>query len=133
VVTLNQALLAVADPRGIPDPSREPERFGTWVENACLSFAWNAGQEVAYWREEPFEVDGIVQGTWGSWAVEVKTGVFGTSELRGLLEFTRRYPRFRPLVLCDPGREETARRLGISVLAWPEFLFSGHTDIAGLE
>lgn len=53
LVTLNNALLAAVDPRGIPDPSREPERFGAWVENACLSFAWNSGQRVAYWREEP--------------------------------------------------------------------------------
>jgi hypothetical protein len=35
------------------------ERFGAWVENACLSHAWNSGQQVWYRREEPLEVDGV--------------------------------------------------------------------------
>lgn len=125
LVTLNNALLSAVDPRGIPERSREPERFGAWVENACLSFAWNSGQRVAYWREEPFEVDGVLEGAWGRWAVEVKTGPFGVPELRGLLEFTRRHPKFRPLVLCDSGREETAKRFGMPALSWTQFLTSG--------
>ena len=29
----------------------DPDRFGAWVENACLAHAWNAGQQLAYWRE----------------------------------------------------------------------------------
>jgi predicted AAA+ superfamily ATPase len=53
LVTLDNALCAVVDPRGIPDPSTDPTRFGAWVENACLAHAWNAGQRVTYWREEP--------------------------------------------------------------------------------
>ena len=31
--------------------------WGRWLENACLAHAFNAGQEVFYWREEPWEVD----------------------------------------------------------------------------
>lgn len=69
LVVLNQALLAATDPQGPPDPARDPARFGPWIENACLAHAWNAGQRVAYWREEPLEVDGVLEGTWGRWAV----------------------------------------------------------------
>jgi len=24
---------------------------------------------VSYWREEPLEVDGVLEGSWGSWVV----------------------------------------------------------------
>jgi hypothetical protein len=96
-----------------------------WVENACLAFAWNAGQQVRYWREEPLEVDGIFDGSWGSWAVEVKTGSFAPVELQGLLEFCRRYPRYQPLVITAPGEETVASRIGVTAINWPDFLLSG--------
>ena len=92
LVVLSNALLAAADPQGPPDPAADPARFGAWVENACLAHAWNAGQQLRYWREEPLEVDAIVDGSWGSWAIEVKTGGIDPSRLRGLAEFTRRFP-----------------------------------------
>lgn len=120
LVTLNNALIAVVDPRGIPDSASD--RFGAWVENACLSFAWNSGQHVSYWREEPLEVDGVVEGSWGAWAIEVKTGSFGAVDVRGLLEFTRRYTRYRPVLLCDPDELPAAERLGVPALSWKHFL-----------
>ena len=95
LVTLNNALLAALDSPGSPDVSTDPERYGRWVENACLAYAWNAGQRVSYWREEPLEVDAIIEGGWGAWAVEVKTRPFQMDALTGLLEFCRRHPRFR--------------------------------------
>lgn len=125
LVTLNNALCAVVDPRGIPDPARDSERFGAWVENACLAFAWNSGQRVAYWREDPLEVDGVIDGGWGAWAIEVKTGPFGQAEVRGLFEFTRRFPRYRPLVVCESGQLPTARRLGAEAVTWKQFLLKG--------
>ena len=125
LVTLSNGLLAAADPRGIPARDAEPDRFGDWVENACLAHAWNAGQRVSYWREEPFEVDAVLQGSWGSWAVEVKTGAISASRLRGLSEFTRRHPSFRPLVLCDAKERAAADRLGFEALPWPEYLLQG--------
>jgi len=84
---------------------------------------------VMYWREEPLEVDGLFEGSWGNWAVEVKTGRFGGQDLRGLLEFCRRYPAFTPLVITAPGDEETARRLGIQAISWMDFLFAGPPKI----
>lgn len=124
IVVLNNALLVAGDSRGAPGSS-EPARFGAWVENACLADAWNRGQAVTYWREEPFEVDGVVEGSWGAWAIEVKTGPFGASDLRGLLEFCRRHPRFRPLVLRGSEGADVARRAGVDSMPWAKFLLSG--------
>lgn len=121
LLVLNNALCAVIDPRGVPEPS-DAERYGTWVENACLAHAWCSGQSVAYWREEPHEVDAVLDGSWGSWAVEVKTGAFSGSDLHGLTTFTSRYPAFRPLVLCDRPHVDHARRLGLDAMSWQEFL-----------
>src|SRR5882724_678027 len=125
LVTLSNALLAVVDPRGIPDATREPARFGAWVENACLASAWTAGYRVAYWREEPMEVDGILDGSRGAWAIEVKTGAFSAADLRGLLEFTRRFPRYQPLLLCDPSGLPGAARVGVPAISWKRFLLEG--------
>ena len=125
LVTLNNALLSAMNPDGAPDPAREPERFGFWVENACLAFAINQGQSVSYWREEPLEIDAVFEGSWGKWAVEVKTGQFNAQALRGLLEFSRRNPAFTPLVISAPGDEEIARRHGLLSISWEDFLVSG--------
>ncbi len=125
LVALNNALLTATHPNGAPDPAHDPERFGFWVENACLAFAINQGQQVTYWREEPVEVDAVFDGSWGKWAVEVKTGRFDVHALRGLLEFCRRNPAFKSLVISAPGDEETARRHGIESVSWEDFLIAG--------
>ncbi len=125
LVTLSNAFLAVTDPRGIPDREREPARYGAWVENACLAHAWNAGQRVSYWREEPLEVDAILEGTWGRWAIEVKTGGVSVVELRGLAEFVRRNREYRPLVLCEQPDPTAIERLGIQAMRWQDFLLAG--------
>jgi predicted AAA+ superfamily ATPase len=125
LVTLNNALLSAMHPAGPPDPAREPERFGFWVENACLAFGVNQGQRVTYWREEPLEIDAVFEGSWGEWAIEVKTGRFDAHSLKGLLEFCRRNPKFTPLVISAPNNEEIARRHGIRGISWENFLVSG--------
>ena len=130
LVTLNNALLAVADPRGAPEPKGDPSRFGAWVENACLAYAWNSGQRLTYWREEPDEVDAILEGNWGRWAIEVKTGAFDPIALRGLGEFTRRFPQYRPLVICDPSVRNAAQRAGVDAVDWRSFLLDGPTVAA---
>ena len=125
LVPLNNALLAVMDPRGVPDRATDPQRWGVWVENACLAYAWNAGQRVSYWREEPLEVDGVIEGSWGSWAIEVKTGRISTSDLKGLGEFVRRHPKFRPLVVCDDDARQVVERMGFEAVPWTDFLLRG--------
>ncbi|MBI2376975.1 MAG: ATP-binding protein [Deltaproteobacteria bacterium] len=123
LVTLNNALLAAVSSTG---PVRDdPARFGAWVENACLAHAWNAGQRVSYWREEPLEVDGVVEGSWGKWAIEVKTADLRPSELRGLLELTLRYPKYKPLVVCSATGLVTARQAGVAAMTWQSFLLDG--------
>ena len=125
LVLLNNALLAVMDPRGIADRTTDPERWGVWVENACLAFAWNAGQRVSYWREDPLEVDGVLEGSWGSWAIEVKTRKISMADLNGLGEFVRRHPKFRPLVLCNEEARQVAERAGFEAMPWADFLLRG--------
>ena len=125
LVVLNNALLSATHSDGPPDPAREPARFGLWTENACLAFAFNQGQQVTYWREEPIEIDAVFEGSWGEWAVEVKTGSFSSQDLKGLLEFCRRNPKFHPLVITAPGDERTAHAHGVSAISWKEFLLSG--------
>lgn len=125
LVTLNNALLSAMHPDGLPNPAREPGRFGLWVENACLAFAINQSQRVTYWREEPLEVDAIFEGDWGHWAVEVKTQRFDFHELKGLLEFCRRNGKFLPLVITAAGHEQIARNHRLPAISWQEFLLSG--------
>jgi predicted AAA+ superfamily ATPase len=125
LVTLNNALLSAMHPDGPPDPIREPSRFGVWTENACLAFALNQGQGVTYWREEPLEIDAVFEGSWGDWAVEVKTSSFSSHELKGLLEFCRRNPKFRPLVITAPGDERIAHAHGVPAINWKDYLVSG--------
>lgn len=125
LVVLNNGLLAAATPDGAPDRTTDPARYGTWVENACLSHAWNAGQQVRYWREEPHEVDGVIEGSWGKWAIEVKTGEFGGRDLVGLAEFVRRFPQYRPLVLSDESAISIASAAGFDAMSWRAFLAGG--------
>ena len=125
LVTLNNALLSAMHPDGPPDEQRDAPRLGSWIENACLASAVNRGQRVTYWREEPLEVDGVLEGSWGAWAIEIKSGRFDSRDLAGLLEFCKRYPTFRPLVVTRPGDEDLARRLDLKAISWVDFLAAG--------
>lgn len=125
LVPLSNAFLAVTDPRGIPDREREPERFGFWVENACLAYAWSSGQSLHYWREGDLEVDAVVEGSWGNLALEVKTGALVGTDLRGLTEFCSRHPEFRPFLVTGEEGLTAAARLGVPAIHWREFLSGG--------
>jgi predicted AAA+ superfamily ATPase len=125
LVPLSNAFCAVVDPRGAPDPKMEPDRHGRWVENACIAYAWNAGQRVSYWRERSLEVDVVLEGSWGAWAIEIKTGAFRSADLLGLFEFVNREPAYRPLLVCDASRLAAAERLGVAAQSWQDFLLRG--------
>lgn len=125
LVALNNALLAAALSSHPPTSADNPELWGRWVENAVIASAIAAGQTVHYWREEPNEVDAVCSGSWGNWAIEVKCGSYTTKDLAGLLEFCRRYPEFRPLVVCTQGNEDGARRLGAECMTREDFLWNG--------
>jgi len=64
LVTLNNGLLSAMHPDGAPDRSTNQRVSVNGLENACLAFAFNQGQQVMYWREEPLEVDGLFEGSW---------------------------------------------------------------------
>jgi predicted AAA+ superfamily ATPase len=125
LIPLSNALPAVMDPRGIPEQSKSPERFGFWVENAIIAHCYNAGQNTFYWREKGIEVDVVIEGSWGNWAIEVKSGSFVESDLVGLFEFTRRFSKFTPLIVCDKNDVSKAKRLNTHACSWSDFLFSG--------
>ena len=67
----------------------------------------------------------MINGSWGKWVLEVKTGAFDSTDLRGLLEFSSRYPAFRPLVLCDDDYRMVAERLGVAAMDWRSYLIEG--------
>jgi predicted AAA+ superfamily ATPase len=125
LVPMNNAFVTAGTHLAIPSPARHPERWGRLVENACLSFAVNSGQTVHYWREEPLEVDAVLEGSWGQWALEIKTGSFTARDLTALLAFARRFGEYRPLVVCDERAVEVARRAGVDAIPWRQFLWSG--------
>lgn len=125
IIILNQAICAAMDPRGIPARGSDPKRFGAWVENACLAFLWNSGYNVMYWREEPVEVDAVIHQGSEKWVIEIKTGSYTADDLKGLFAFTKQYPEFRPLILCDEEGIETGKRFGVDALSWRQFLQTG--------
>jgi len=125
LVVLDNALLAGSRTAPAPTPSTAPAEWGRWLENACLAHAFNAGQEVFYWREEPWEIDAVLRGSWGQWLVEVKTGDFGVFDLRGLATAASRFPRFQPVVICDPKKESLAQTAGFRAVCWTEYLRHG--------
>ncbi|MGD0110361.1 MAG: ATP-binding protein [Armatimonadota bacterium] len=125
LVPLNNAFITGGTHEDIPSRATAPERWGRLVENACLAHMANAGQTVHYWREEPIEVDAVVEGTWGKWAIEIKTGSFAAGELAGLLEFSKRFRSYRPLVVCNESDTGVAGRAGVDSISWQQFLWSG--------
>jgi predicted AAA+ superfamily ATPase len=125
LVVLNNALLAAGQSARQPTAESNPAGWGRWLENACLAHLVNSGQEAYYWREEPWEVDGVSSGSWGRWLVEVKTGPFDHTDLRGLALAAQRFPDFTPIVLCDPGQENLAHTAGFNARSWPDFLKKG--------
>lgn len=130
LVVLSNALLAVANPLGVPDADSSPDRFGSWLENACLAYACNAGQQVLYWREEPLEVDAVLEGSWGQWVIEIKSGSVRTDELGGLLEFHRRFPDYKPLLVGSSASRVAAERANVAFVEWHEFLLRGVSSLA---
>jgi uncharacterized protein len=123
LIVLDNGLLGAATSANPPTEASDPVRFGAWVENACIAFAVNSGQQVSYWREEPFEVDAIIEGSWGKWAVEVTTGD-AIGHVRGLAEFTSRHPEYQ-LLLVTSGRRDVAVPSSLRRMAWTEFLLRG--------
>lgn len=121
LIVRNNALL-VAGGNKVPDPELDPDRWGYWVENACLARAINDGLGVHFWREEPWEVDAVVVADGEIYLLEVKTGRYSAEDLRALGHAAKKFPDCRPLVLCDPGCERIAQAAGFEASSWVNFL-----------
>jgi len=122
LIVRDNALLASIGQRP-PSPQTDPERWGRWVENACLARILNAGFPVNYWREEPWEADGLFVGPDDfRWLVEVKTGAYTAEDLRGLSHASEKFPDFQPIVLCDRGQERVAQAAGFEAMPWQDFV-----------
>ena len=95
------------------------------------------------WQVVSLEVDGnpageedakkitVVNEADGKWAIEVKAGSVQASELRGLLEFHRRFPAYRPLLVGTATARDAAERVGIPLIEWREFLLRGVSQLGG--
>ena len=121
LVVRNNALL-VAGGNNAPSPDHEPDRWGRWVENACLARAINDGLDLHFWREEPWEVDSVVTRGAERYMLEVKTGRYSAEDLRGLGHAAQKFPDYRPIVLCDRGFERVAEAAGFEASCWMDFL-----------
>ncbi len=77
---------------------------------------------LSFWRTRAgAEVDFVIYGDDGLWAIEVKNGAkFHDSDLRGLRSFQAEYPEARAILLYR-GRERAVRH-GIFILPCDEFL-----------
>ncbi|MHB9022821.1 MAG: ATP-binding protein [Armatimonadota bacterium] len=128
LVTLSNAFLAAATDDDPPTPASDPRRWGHWLENACIARAINDGHTVTYWREAQQEVDMIIDGAAGKWAVEIKSGDYTIRDLVALLEFCRRNPGYRPMVIGSEQYQDAAVRADIEYLSWQEYLLDGLTQ-----
>jgi len=125
LVPLTNAFLAIASDAPPPTPEADPQRWGHWLENACLARACNDDHTVTYWREENLEVDMVVEGESGKWAIEVKGGSYTYRDLLGLCEFRQRNPEYRPLVIGDEAHRDVAEKAGIDFVDWRGYLLDG--------
>ena len=133
LITLSNAFLAVATDDAPPTPATDPRRWGHWLENACIARAANDGYTVTYWREEHQEVDMIIDGAAGRWAIEIKGGDYTIRDLVGLAEFHRRHPEYRPLVIGEKRFEDAAIRGGMEFLTWQAYLLDGLPSCSGCQ
>jgi predicted AAA+ superfamily ATPase len=122
LIVRDNGLLAVCG-QTPPSPESDPERWGRWVENTCLARILNAGYTLHYWREEPWEADGVFIGPDNHhWLIEVKTGNYTGEDLRGLARASEKFPNYQPLVLCDRGQERVAQAAGFETMPWQDFV-----------
>jgi predicted AAA+ superfamily ATPase len=125
LVPLSNAFMAASFDGDPPTPSSDPRAWGRWLENACIAEAVNAGHRVSYWREESREVDMVVSGECGKWAVEVKSSEFATMDLASLYEFCGRHPEYRPLIIGEERNRNAAERHRVRFLRWQDYLLDG--------
>lgn len=113
-------------PHGILDSSQEIEGWALEGLVAQHLRNWTLNQKephsLSFWRTQTkLEVDFIVYGPKGFWAIEVKRSPhLGPDDARALLAFKEEYPEATCLFVVPGKRRETYR--GILVIPMEEFL-----------
>lgn len=115
-------------PRGILDSHEEIE--GGALEGLAAQHlrSWVLAQKephtLSFWRTATqLEVDFIVYGPKGFWAIEVKRSPnLGPDDIRGLSAFKEEYPEANCLIVSTAKRRETYR--GFSIVPMEEFLLN---------
>jgi predicted AAA+ superfamily ATPase len=114
-------------PQGILDSSQEID--GLAIEGLIAQHlrSWVLAQtqphSLCFWRTQTkLEVDFIVYGPKGFWAIEVKRSInLGPDDARGLLAFKEEYPEATCLFII-PGLKRKESYRGIPIIPMEEFL-----------
>lgn len=113
-------------PRGILDSSQEIEGWGLEGLVAQHLRQWTLAQtdphSLSFWRTQTqLEVDFIVYGPRGFWAIEVKRSPhLGPDDIRALSAFKEEYPEATCLIVTMAKRRESYR--GFPIIPAEEFL-----------
>ena len=102
-LALNTALMSANSPHGLGDLEQKPEFKGRLVESAVGAHLYNTAifpVRLCYWRDDPHEVDFVLQKGDRLVAIEVKTGTC-PSHTSGLREFARRFKPERQIIVSD--------------------------------
>ena len=116
----------VLRPRGLLDSDQEIEGLALESLVAQHLRSWVLSQHhphsLSFWRTQTkLEVDFIVYGPKGFWAIEVKRGVnIGPDDIRSLSAFKEEYPEATCLILAPVKRRENYR--GFPIVPIEEFL-----------
>jgi predicted AAA+ superfamily ATPase len=119
-------------PQGILDNSQEIEGLGLEGLVAQHLRSWTLAQNqphtLSFWRTETkVEVDFIIYGPKGFWAIEVKRSPnLGPDDARGLMTFKEEYPEATCLFVVLGKRRESYR--GFPVVPVEEFLLGIHPE-----
>lgn len=116
---LDTSLMAIHTGHRFEDALADRTFWGRLVESAVGAHLLNTraiGERVYYWRDGEDEVDFVVERGPFLAAIEVKTGRSGHRH-RGLLAFSKRYPRARA-VLVGPGETPLSDFLSVPAGYW---------------
>lgn len=95
------------------------EKFGRYFENIIGARFIESGWDTYYWKHRKSEVDFVVDGPDNqNWAIEVKTSKAKQSELKGLFEFCKLYPKYTPCLISLNNQEIE----GVRTLEFKEIL-----------
>lgn len=118
----------IVRPRGILDNTQEIEGLALEGLVAQHLRSWVLAQRephsLSFWRTQTqLEVDFVIYGPRGFWAIEVKrSSNLGPDDVRGLAAFQEEYPEAQCMIVKPLKRRETYR--GFSVVPIEEFLLN---------